>query len=95
MQKNQWLFKKKHLKANPGKSHILLWTKEPVPIDGIPLAASFYEKLLGVTIDSELKFENHIAKLCPKISKKLNALCCISSIYRITIQLSVDMDASF
>ena len=45
--------KKKHLKANPGKSHILLWTKKPVPIDGIPLAASFYEKLLGVTIDSE------------------------------------------
>ena len=26
---------------------------EIVPIDGIPLAASSHEKLLGVTIDSE------------------------------------------
>ena len=55
-------FKNNHLKANPGKSHILLSTNklEIVSIDGIPLAASSHEKLLGVTIDSELKFENHI-----------------------------------
>ena len=47
-------FKNNHLKANPGKSHILLGTNklEIVSIDGIPLAASFHEKLLRVTIDS-------------------------------------------
>ena len=47
-------FKNNHLKANPGKSHILLNTNklEIVSIDGIPLAASFHKKLLGVTIDS-------------------------------------------
>ena len=37
-----------------------------VLIDGIPLTASSYKKLLGITIDSELKFENHIAKLFVK-----------------------------
>ena len=70
-----------NLKANPGKSHILLSTKKPeiVSIDGIPLAASSHEKLVGVTLDSELKFENDITELCLKVSKKLNALCRISS----------------
>ena len=51
-----WL-KNNHLKANPGKSHILLSTNrlEIVSIDGIPLAASSHEKLLGVTIDSQAR----------------------------------------
>ena len=51
-------FKHNHLKANAGKSHILLSTNKPevVSIDGIPLAASSHKKLLGVTIDSELTF---------------------------------------
>ena len=60
---------------------ILLSTNklEIVSIDGIPLAASSHEKLLGVTIDSELKFENHIKELCLKVGKKNNAVCHISS----------------
>ena len=65
-------FKNNHLKANPGKSHILLSSKKPeiVSVDGISIAASPHEKLLGVTIDSELKFENHITEICLKVSKK-------------------------
>ena len=45
-------FKINHLKANPGKFHILLRTNklEIISIDGIPLAASSHEKLLGFTI---------------------------------------------
>ena len=74
-------FKDNHLKANPGKSHTLLDTNklEIVSIDGIPLAASSHEKLLGVTIDSELKFENHIKELCLKVDKKNKVLCHMSS----------------
>ena len=65
-------FKNNHLKANPGKFHILLRTNklEIISIDGIPLAASSHEKLLGVTIDSESKFENYIKELCLKVGKK-------------------------
>ena len=74
-------FKNNHLKANPGKYHILLSTNnlEIFSIGGIPLAASSHEKLLVVTIDSELKFEDHIKELCLKVGKKINALCHISS----------------
>ena len=75
-------FKNNHLKANPGKSHILLSTSklEIVSIVRIPLAASSHEKLLGVTIDSELKFENHIKELCLKVDKKLT----LSAIYQVS-----------
>ena len=71
-------FKNNHLKANPGKFHILLSSKKPeiVSVHGISLAASSHEKLLRVIIDSELKFQNHITELCLKVSKKkTNALC--------------------
>ena len=73
-------FTNNQLKANPRKSHILLSTKKPklVSIYGIPFAASSHKKLLEVTTDSELKSENHITELCPKVSKKLNA--CISKL---------------
>ena len=74
-------FKINHLKADPGKSHILLSSKKPeiISVDGISLAANSHERLLGVIIDSELKFDYHITELCLKVSKKINALCHISS----------------
>ena len=65
-------FKNNHFKANPGKSQISLSTKRPeiASIDEITLAASSHEILLGVTLDSELKFENYITVLCLKVSNK-------------------------
>ena len=74
-------FKNNHLKANSGKSHILLSTNklEIVSVDEVSLAASSHEKLLGVTIDSALKFENHIKEFCLKVGKKINALCRMSN----------------
>ena len=74
-------FKNNHLKASPGKYHILHSSKKPevVSVDDISLAASSHEKLLGVIIDSELKFENHITEIRLKVSKKINALSRISS----------------
>ena len=70
-------FKNNHLKAKPGKYHISLSINklEIVSIDGVPLAASSHENLLGVTIDSELKFENHIKEYVSNLAKKINALC--------------------
>ena len=32
-------------------------------------------KLLGVTIDRDLKFDKHVLKLCSKANQKLSALC--------------------
>ena len=74
-------FKNNHSKADPGKPHILFSTTKPeiVSTDEIPVTASSQKKLLGVAIESELKFENHITESCLKVSQKLKALCCISS----------------
>ena len=64
-------YKNNQIKPNPGKSHISLSINELeiVSIDGIPLRESSYEKSLGVTIDSELKFENHIKSYALKLAK--------------------------
>ena len=66
-------FKNNHLKPYPGKSHILLSSKKPeiVSVDGSLLVASSYEKLLGVTIDSELKFEMTLQSYISKLAKNL------------------------
>ena len=45
----------------------------------VPINLRFHEKVLGVTIDSQLKFENHIKELCFEVGKKINALCHVSS----------------
>ena len=43
-------------------------------IDGLPIVSSKTEVLLGITIDHELKFDDHVNRLCKKSSLKLNAL---------------------
>ena len=46
---------------------------EVVSIDGIQIISSTAEILLGITIDSELNFENHLSAVCTKMSRKNNA----------------------
>ena len=68
-------FVNNHMKANPGKCHLLLSNKSPeVCIDGIQITSSTAGTLLGITIDSELNFENHLSAICNKVSRKINAL---------------------
>ena len=69
-------FGNNHMKANPGKCYLLLSTKSPevVSIDGIQITSSTAETLLGITIDSELNFENYLSAICNKVSRKINAL---------------------
>ena len=37
-------------------------------------------KLLGITIDNELKFDKHILNICSKANKKLSSLCRLKNI---------------
>ena len=69
-------FEKNHLKANPEKYHLLLSPKSSMEtkIGGVSVKSGEMETLLGVSIKSELNFENHISSICSKVSKKLNAL---------------------
>ena len=64
------------MKANLGKCHLLLSTKSPevVSIDGIQIKSRTVETLLGITIDSELNFDNHLSAICNKVNRKINAL---------------------
>ena len=64
------------MKVNPSECYILLSTKSPevVSIDGTQITSSTAETLLGITIDSELNFENHFSAICNKVSRNINAL---------------------
>ena len=69
------------LKANPDKFHLLLSDPNPnlsVEVDRFTIPNSKYEKLLGVTIDNKLTFNQHVTGLCKKASQKLHALARVS-----------------
>ena len=74
-------FENNHMKVNPGKSHILLSNKktEKKTINDVVLTSSVEEKLLCITLDSELKFEKHISGICNKASQKIHVLSRITS----------------
>ena len=74
-------FGNNYMKANPVQCHLLFSTKTPevVSIDGTQITSSTAETLLGITINSELKFENQLSAICNKVSRKINALGRIAS----------------
>ena len=61
---------------NPGKCQFMLFgVKENEQLDllcnDITLKQSSYEKMLGVTIDNKLSFNEHIINICKTAIKKL------------------------
>ena len=71
----EW-FGNNYMKANSSKCHLLLsiCNNTEARISESTISNSKSEKLLGVTIDHPLSFEEHINNLCKKASQKLNAL---------------------
>ena len=69
------------MKANPDKCHLLLSSDEKcnASIGNHLIENSKQQKLLGVLLDNNLKFEKHVNNLCTKASQKLSALCRVSS----------------
>ena len=69
------------MKANPGKSHILLSNKkiEKVRINDVVLTSIVKGKFLGITLNSELKVEKQIIGICDKVSQKIDVLSRITS----------------
>ena len=74
-------FENNLMKANSDKSQLLLSTStsSTANINGDIKKNFESEKLLRVTIDYKLNFEEHLSKVCDKASQKLNALARISS----------------
>ena len=66
----QWL-NLNYFKANPDKSHLLLSnddTNLKALINGHEIDNSEHVKLLGVTLDNKLSFDEHVSKLCKSAS---------------------------
>ena len=69
------------MKANPDKCHLLLSRDEKcnASIGNHLIENSKQQKLLGVLLDKNPKFEKHVNNLCTKASQKLSALGRVSS----------------
>ena len=76
-------FTDNHVIVNSGKCHILLSTKNSIDVhlEGTCVTSSSTEKLLGITADSDLKFDRHISDLCDRVMKKK----CIMASYRLYV----------
>ena len=75
-------FKDNRMKTNSDKYHLLINnTKESsqMKIGNETVSNSKYDRLLGVKVDHELSFNEHVSSLCKKASQKLNALSRIAS----------------
>ena len=61
-------FSMNYLKANPGKSQLLLTSNDEasIKIDDSDIKSSSSKKLLGVLIDNKLTFNEHVSKRCKK-----------------------------
>ena len=72
-------FSDNYMKLNEDKCHLLTFgnisdDSVSVRIGSSIITNSTEEKLLGVTLDSKLTFEQHVSNLCQKVSNKLYAL---------------------
>ena len=72
----EW-FSNNGLKANPDKFHLILnYNRNDIflEIQQLKIFNNNHEKLLGIKIDNELSFEEHVSELCSRHLKKLHAL---------------------
>ena len=69
-----------YLKANCGKSHVMLTANNKLKINvkSSPISNEKIVKLLGVTVDNKLSFEPHLNLVCKKVSQKLHVLARVS-----------------
>ena len=68
------------MKANSDKIHLIMRCAEATTamIDGFPIYSSKTEVLLEITVNHELKFDDHVNHLCEKESLHFNVLARIA-----------------
>lgn len=69
------------IKINPDRFHLLLSNTKGIEINicNEKISNSHSEKLLAVTLDRKLSFEEHVEKLCARASQKVSAHARISN----------------
>ena len=75
-----YFFSHNLMKDNNGKSHLLMSDKETTHanVDGSMIKYSQKEILLGINLDSEMKFEDHVNFTCKKEIQKIYAFAQIA-----------------
>ena len=77
-------FDSNYLQANPNKFEFIIHNNVPnncsLSINNVTLKPMEEVKLLGVIIDRELSFTNHINRLCTKAGQHINAMARLSNI---------------
>ena len=91
----EW-FHDNYLKANCGKSHVMLTTdnKQNINVRGSPISNKEIVKLLRVTVDNKLSFEPHLNLVCKKVSQKLHALARVSKL-RVIMKVFIMSQSSY
>ena len=86
----KWL-NNNYMKVNTGKSHLLLSgnSTATTTIDNSYIESENEQVLLGIRIDSNVTFENHINSICKKASQKLNALARIAPYMNIQKRITI------
>jgi hypothetical protein len=78
----EW-FTNNSMKINPDKFNTIIFGDNGCVnfnFNGISVTSMDEVKLLGVKIDKQLKFDNHVSDLCKKTSRQVNALSRIRNI---------------
>ena len=77
------------MKVNPDKCHLLVCGQKHgcilITIGGTLIFESHHQKVLGISIDKDIAFGNHIKGLCKNAGRKLNTIsrqCKILPFYR-------------
>ena len=97
----EW-FERNYMKLNKSKCHFLvsghkfehLW----INVGGTKIWESNAETMLGVQIERNLKFDNHVTTLCKRASRKLSALARLAKIlpfHRMRILMKSFFDSQF
>ena len=85
-------FSNYQMKGNPNKCHLLTSATASIAIEikENKILNSEREKLLGVTIDNKLNFNNHLQKILQKANQKVHVLARITPyMARITPYMSI------
>ena len=94
-------FNDNYFKMNADKCHLLVTKQEDnvyATIDGHTIPTSKSVKLLGVQIDNNLDFNEHVSNICKKVSKKLHALrrvSCFISKSKLRIIMKAFIESQF
>ena len=64
-------------------------------IDGLPIDSSKTEVLLGITINHELKFDDHVNHLCKKASLKLTRIASFMNVSKKRIIMKSFIESQF